>query len=71
MLTYDDNVKIKIIKVKDEFGNFSHWEYEVEFSNNWYKAGGTGPTFYGSIDEALDYIMEVAQYWSSSDANKK
>lgn len=70
MLSYDDNVTIKIIKVKDEFGKFLHWEYEVNFSNNWYTAGGTSPTFYSSIDSALDYIREQAQYWSSSDANK-
>ena len=70
MLEYSDYVTIKIIKVKDELGQFSHWESETKFSDNMYGAEITGPTFYGVIDEALDYIKDVAQYWTSDDANR-
>jgi hypothetical protein len=70
MLDYDDNVTIKIIKVKDKITNeFSHWESEVEFSGNGYGSMCTGPTFYGVLDEAIDYMREVAQYWMSDDSN--
>ena len=69
MLSYGDHVTIKVIKVKDEFGNFLHWEHEINFSNSWYEAGGTSPDFYGSIDSALDYIKEEAQHWMSANSN--
>ena len=71
MLEYDDCVIIRIIKVKDELGRFSHWEAETSFSENWYKTEVTGPTFYGVVDEAFDYIKDVAQYWTSDDANER
>lgn len=71
MLDYSDYVTIKIIKVKDELGNFLHWESDTQFSDNSYSASCSGPTYYGVIDEALDYIRDVAQYWSSSDSNEK
>jgi len=38
MLEYSDYVTIKIIKVKDELGQFSHWESETKFSDNMYVA---------------------------------
>lgn len=70
MLDYDDTVTIKIIKVKDKITNeFSHWESEVEFSDNSYGSMCTGPTFYGVLDEAIDYMREVSQYWMSDDSN--
>lgn len=69
MLKYDDFVEIKLIKVKDELGKFTHWEHEVKFSENWYASGGTGPTFYDNVDSALDYIMDTARYWTGDDAN--
>ena len=69
MLNYDDSVVIKIIKVRDELGNFTHWESETQFSENWYGSFATGPTYFGVIDEAFDYIKEVAQFWMSSNAN--
>ena len=71
MLDYSDNVNIKIIKVRDEVGNFTHWESEVNFSDNSYGMGCTAPTFYSVVDEALDYMRDVAQYWMSSDANNR
>lgn len=69
MLDYDDYVTIKIIKVKDEVGEFTHWEHEVQFSENYYSSGGTSPDFYGVVDMALDQIRETAQFWTSDDAN--
>ena len=71
MLEYSDYVTIKITKVKDELGQFTHWEAETSFSDNWYKSEITGPDFPGVVDEAFDYIRAVAQYWSSEDANEK
>ena len=71
MLDYSDYVTIKIIKVKDELGNFLHWESDTQFCDNSYAAFCSGPTYYGVIDESLDYIRDVAQYWSSSDSNEK
>lgn len=71
MLNYDDYVDIRIIKVKDEFGNFCHWESEVKFSNNSYSSGCTSPTYYGVIDEALEQIRDVAQYWTIDDSNER
>lgn len=70
MLNYDDYVDIKIIKVKDIFGQFSHWEYEVRFDDKEsYPAGGTSPTFNGAVDSAYDAIRNAAYLWISSDAN--
>lgn len=71
MLDYSDYVTIKIIKVKDELGNFSHWESDTQFCENSYSAFCSGPTYYGVVDESLDYIRDVAQFWSSSDSNEK
>lgn len=72
MLNYDDYVDVKIIKVRDEFGNFCHWEYEVRFDDKEsYPAGGTAPTFYGAYDSAFDAIRNAAHLWMSSDANIK
>lgn len=71
MMNYNDYVTIKITKVKDDLGNFLHWESDTQFSENWYEAGSTGPTFYSAVDGALDYIQEVAQYWASNDSNGK
>lgn len=71
MLSYDDYVTIKITKVKDEFGNFAHWEADNLFSNNSYGSGSTGPTFLSVLDTSLDQIRETAQYWMSSDANRQ
>lgn len=71
MLQYSDYVTIKVIKIKDEWGNFSHWESETQFSDNSYECGATSPTYYGAIDESLDYIREVAQFWTADDSNAK
>lgn len=70
MLDYSDNVTIKITKVKDEFGKFTHWEADVSFSNNSFEMGGTSPDYFGVVDMALDHIRDVAQYWTIDDANK-
>ena len=71
MMRYDDYVTIKITKVKDEFGNFLHWESDTNFSDNSYGSGSTGPTFLSVLDTSLDQIRETAQYWMSSDANRR
>ena len=71
MLNYDDKVIIKITKVKDEFGNFTHWESDIRFNEEYYGAGATGPTFYSVVDDAIDYLTDRAQYWMSDDANNE
>lgn len=72
MLNYDDYVDIKIMKVKDEFGTFSHWEYEVRFDDKEaFAGGGTTPTFYGAIDDSFDAIRNAARLWISDDANER
>ena len=71
MLNYDDSVIIKITKVKDELGNFTHWESDTRFNEEYYGGGGTGPTFYSAIDAALEYLTDRAQYWMIDDANDK
>lgn len=70
MLIYDDYVTIKITKVKDEFGKFSHWESDTVFSNENHTGGATGPTFGSALDSAVDYLYETSQFWMSDDANK-
>ena len=69
MLNYDDSVVIKITKVKDEFGNFTHWESDVRFNEEYYGGGSTDPTFYSAIDSAVEYLTDRAQYWMIDDAN--
>ena len=69
MLDYGDFVTIKVTKVKNDRGEFSHWEADTSFSDNWYKCEITSPTFYGATDEAFEYIRNVAQYWTADDAN--
>jgi hypothetical protein len=71
MLEYGDYVTIKIIKVKDDLGRFTHWESKTSFSENWYESEVTGPDFYGVVDEAFDYIKNVAQYWTSDNSNER
>lgn len=72
MLNYDDCVYVKIIKVKDEFGIFSHWEYEVRFDDEEsYAGGGTGPTFHDAFDGSFDAIRNAAHLWILDDANNK
>lgn len=72
MLNYDDCVLVKVIKVKDTSGNFSHWEYEIRFDDKEsYAGGGTAPTFYGAFDASFDAIRNAAHLWISSDANVK
>ena len=71
MLNYDDSLIIKIIKVKDETGKFSHWESDTRFNEEYYGGGATGPTFYSVVDDALEYVRDTAQFWMSSDSNNK
>lgn len=71
MLNYDDSVVIKIIKVKDETGKFSHWESDTRFNEEYYGGGSTGPDFFSVVDNALEYIKDTAQFWMSDDANNK
>ena len=72
MLNYDDYVEIKIMKVKDEFGVFSHWEYEVRFDDKEaFAGGGTSPDFIGAFDSSFDAIRNVAGLWMANDANKR
>lgn len=71
MLDYDDFVTIKITKVRDEFGKFTHWESDTKFNNEWYAGGSTGPTFYSAVDSSLEYIRDVAQYWTIDDSNER
>ena len=72
MLNYDDCVYVKIMKVKDEFGIFSHWEYEVRFDDKEsYAGGGTGPTFHDVYDSAYEAIRNAAHLWMTDDANNR
>lgn len=72
MLRYDDYVEIKIMKVQDEFGVFSHWEYEVRFDDKEsFAGGGTNPTFLGAFDDSFDAIRNVAHHWIVDDANER
>ena len=70
MLEYDDYVTIKIIKVKDELGRFSHWESETSFSRDWHKYKANSPYFYDTVEEALHHVKAVAQYWTTGDTNE-
>ena len=70
MLNYDDFVNVKIIKVKDELGKFTHWEYEVRFDDiGAYAGGGTAPTFSEAFEDSYKAVRNVAYIWMSSDAN--
>lgn len=71
MLNYDDSVVIKITKVKDEWGNFTHWESDTRFNSEYYGGGSTDPTFYSALDSAIEYLISTAQYWMSDDSNEK
>ena len=71
MLNYDDSVVIKITKVKNELGEFSHWESDTRFNEEYYGGGSIGPTFYSALDGAVDYLVSVAQHWMFSDSNNK
>lgn len=71
MLNYDDHVMIKIIKVKDEFGQFSHWESDTRFDTEYYGGGATGPTFGSVLDSSIEYLQDTAQYWMAADANNR
>lgn len=71
MLNYDDFVEIKIFKVKDEVGEFIHWEYEVRFDDKEsYAGGGTGPTFNSVFDGSFEAIRNAAHLWMIDDANE-
>ena len=71
MLDYNDSVVIKITKVKDEFGQFSHWESDTRFNEEYYGGGATGPTFYSVLDSATEYLVDHAQHWMSADSNNR
>lgn len=72
MLNYDDCVFVKLMKVKDELGNFQHWEYEVRFDDKEsYAGGGIAPTFSEAFEDSYNAIRNVAHLWMSSDANIK
>ena len=70
MLDYSDYVTVKMIKVKDELGRFSHWESETSFSRDWHKYKANSPVFYETLDEAVSHIKAVAQYWTIGETNE-
>lgn len=63
MLDYGDRVVITITKVRDEYGDRTHWEYDVE-RNGSVDAGGTGPSFASVVDGAYDYIANEMGEWA-------
>lgn len=72
ILNYSDKVVITITKVKS-YGDPSHWEYDLDSG-----AGGTGPTFYGVLDMAVQSITgdtgdfdSIHNDWVDFDANKE
>ena len=71
-LDYSDYVNIKITRVQLD-GQPSHWEYTLDSG-----AGGTGPTFYGVLDMAIQSITgdtgdfdSIYNDWVDFDANKE
>lgn len=73
-LDYSDSVTIKISKVK-YLDRPSHWEFEI-VNSDWEEFGsGTGPTFYGVVDMAIEMARERNDIddpeWSRFDANRK
>ena len=70
MLDYSDYVTIKVIKVKNELGQFSHWESETQFSRDWHKYKTNSSYFYDTIEEALRHIKGLAQYWTVENNEK-
>jgi hypothetical protein len=65
MLNYDDYVIVKMIKVKDQFGQFSHWVSETQFSDNWYKYEAEDIDFQSAKNKAFEHIKDVAQFWTA------
>ena len=70
MLEYSDYVTVKLTKVKDETGRFSHWESETQFSRDWHKYKANSQYFYDTLEEALHHIKAVAQYWTIGGNNE-
>lgn len=71
-LDYSDSVTIKITRVKFD-GEPTHWEYDLDSG-----AGGTGPTFYGVLDMAVEAITgdhgdfdSIHNDWVDFDANDR
>lgn len=70
-LDYSESVTIKITRVKFD-GEPIHWEWDLDTG-----AGGTGPTFYGVLDMAVQGITgdtgdfdSIHNDWVDFDANK-